>query len=117
MNSTIGISARFATTIGPQPMPPRFSTIIPAHDEEHFIGLCLESIRVAAEPYPNQVEVIVVLNRCSDRTEEIAPRWSPENRPYMVTSKPANEADPEQEQLYVNAVAVACRDDSANSEG
>ena len=45
------------------------------------------------------------------------PRWSPENRPYMVTSKPANEADPEQEQLYVNAVAVACRDDSANSEG
>jgi hypothetical protein len=28
------------------------------------------------------------------------PRWSPENRPYVVTSKPANGADPEQEYLY-----------------
>jgi glycosyltransferase involved in cell wall biosynthesis len=50
----------------------RFSIIIPARDEEHFIGPCLESIRVATEPYPNQVEILVVLNRCSDRTEEIA---------------------------------------------
>jgi len=54
-------------------MPPlRFSIVIPARDEERFLGPCLESIQVAAAPYPNQVEVIVVLNRCSDRTEEIA---------------------------------------------
>jgi hypothetical protein len=29
----------------------------------------------------------------------ILPRWSPQNRPYVVTSKPANEADPGQEYL------------------
>ena len=52
--------------------PPRFSVVIPARNEERFIGACLESIRVAAAPYEDQVEVIVVLNRCSDRTAEIA---------------------------------------------
>jgi glycosyltransferase involved in cell wall biosynthesis len=52
--------------------PPKFSVIIPARDEERLIGRCLESIQVAAAPYPGQLEVIVVLNRCSDRTEEIA---------------------------------------------
>jgi glycosyltransferase involved in cell wall biosynthesis len=51
---------------------PLFSVIIPARNEEHFIGQCLESIRLAATPYQGQVEVIVVLNRCSDKTEEIA---------------------------------------------
>jgi glycosyltransferase involved in cell wall biosynthesis len=49
-----------------------FSIVIPARNEERWIGGCLESIRVAAQPYPGQVEIIVVVNRCSDRTEEIA---------------------------------------------
>jgi glycosyltransferase involved in cell wall biosynthesis len=53
-------------------MLPRFSVIVPARNEERFIGACLESIRVAGRPYRGQVEVIVVLNRCSDKTEEIA---------------------------------------------
>lgn len=52
--------------------PPKFSVIIPARDEERFIGLCLQSIRVAAAGYENELDVIVVLNRCSDRTEKIA---------------------------------------------
>src|SRR5437868_3286495 len=52
--------------------PTRFSVIIPARDEERLLGACLESIRLAAADYPSEVEVIVVLNRCSDRTEEIA---------------------------------------------
>src|SRR5437899_11686829 len=51
---------------------PKFSVVIPARNEERLIGRCLESIRVAAEPYPDNLEIIVVLNRCSDRTEEIA---------------------------------------------
>lgn len=51
---------------------PTFSVIIPARDEERYIGRCLESIRVAAESYWDKVEVIVVLNRCTDKTEEIA---------------------------------------------
>jgi glycosyltransferase involved in cell wall biosynthesis len=53
-------------------LPARFSVIVPARDEERYIGPCLESIQVASAPYPDQVEVIVVLNRCLDRTEEIA---------------------------------------------
>jgi len=50
----------------------KFSIVIPARDEERYIGKCLESIEEASKPYPNQVEVIVVINRCTDRTEEIA---------------------------------------------
>ena len=50
----------------------KFSIIIPAYNEEKLIGRCLDSIVAASAPYQGQVEVIVVLNRCTDRTEEIA---------------------------------------------
>lgn len=50
----------------------KFSIIIPAYNEEKLIGRCLDSIIAASVPYKDQVEVIVVLNRCTDRTEEIA---------------------------------------------
>ena len=50
----------------------KFSIVIPARDEERYIGKCLESIGEASKSYPNQVEIIVVINRCTDRTEEIA---------------------------------------------
>jgi glycosyltransferase involved in cell wall biosynthesis len=51
---------------------PRFSILIPARNEEQYLPGCLESIRRAAEPFPDQVERIVAVNRCTDRTEEIA---------------------------------------------
>lgn len=50
----------------------RFSIVIPAHNEEAMLGQCLDSVRAAAGPFPGQVETVVVLNRCTDRTEEIA---------------------------------------------
>jgi len=50
----------------------KFSVVIPAHNEEAFIGPCLDSVAAAAQDDPHQVETIVVLNRCADRTEEIA---------------------------------------------
>lgn len=50
----------------------KFSIIIPAYNEEDFIVDCIESISKAAEPYTGEIEIIVVLNRCTDRTEEIA---------------------------------------------
>lgn len=50
----------------------KFSIIIPAHNEEKYIGKCLDSIVKASEAYKEQTEVIVVLNRCTDKTEEIA---------------------------------------------
>jgi glycosyltransferase involved in cell wall biosynthesis len=51
---------------------PTFSIVIPARDEERFIGACLESIRIASHAYGGRVETIVALNCCTDRTEEIA---------------------------------------------
>jgi glycosyltransferase involved in cell wall biosynthesis len=50
----------------------RFSVIVPAHNETRFITPCLASIRDAAVRFPGDVETIVVLNRCTDNTQEIA---------------------------------------------
>ncbi|WP_371380263.1 glycosyltransferase [Sporomusa aerivorans] len=50
----------------------KFSIVIPAYNEEKYITKCLDSILKASVPYKDQVEIIVVLNRCTDRTEEIA---------------------------------------------
>jgi len=47
----------------------RFSVIIPAHNSESFISKGLESIR--SQSFQN-FELIVVCDRCTDRTKEIA---------------------------------------------
>ncbi|MFD3447193.1 glycosyltransferase [Microbacteriaceae bacterium 4G12] len=54
----------------------KFSIIIPAHNEEKYIGKCLDSIVEASKAYTNQIEIIVVLNRCTDQTEEIAKSYN-----------------------------------------
>ena len=56
----------------------KFSIIIPAHNEENYIEKCLDSIVKASELYKGQVEVIVVLNLCTDRTGEIAQSYKKE---------------------------------------
>lgn len=48
------------------------SVITPAHNEEKFIGKCTDSVKAAAEFTSLKVEHIVVVNRCSDQTEETA---------------------------------------------
>ena len=50
----------------------KFSIIIPAHNEEKYLGKCLDSIEAASKLYKEQLEIIVVLKRCSDKTEETA---------------------------------------------
>ncbi len=46
-----------------------FSVVIPAHNEEKYIGKCLHFIKLAAERVaPERVQMIVVANRCTDRT-------------------------------------------------
>ena len=50
----------------------KFSVVIPAHNEERFIGQCLAALAQAAQPPGAELEVIVVANRCTDRTEAIA---------------------------------------------
>jgi glycosyltransferase involved in cell wall biosynthesis len=50
----------------------KISVIIPAHNEEKYIGKCLDSIRAAESQIGMPVEIVVSLNRCTDKTEAIA---------------------------------------------
>ena len=51
---------------------PVVSVVIPAHNEEKYIGRCISSVKSAAAVYGGTVEIIVVCNRCTDNTAEIA---------------------------------------------
>ena len=48
------------------------SVIIPAHNEEKYIKRCINSVKRASRVFPGKTEIIVVCNRCTDKTEEIA---------------------------------------------
>ena len=48
------------------------SVVIPAHNEEKYVGRCIRSIKNAAQNYSGDVEIIVVCNRCTDNTAKIA---------------------------------------------
>ncbi len=49
------------------------TVIVPAHDEEQHLGACLRSIRVAAAQVAVPVEVVVVLDACSDGSAALVP--------------------------------------------
>jgi len=55
---------------------PVLSVIIPAYNEEKFLGATIENvqeaIRVYHQKYPHPVELVVVNNNSTDRTEEVA---------------------------------------------
>jgi glycosyltransferase involved in cell wall biosynthesis len=51
---------------------PRFSIVVPAHNEEALLGRGLAAIDRAVRRAGTSGEVVVVANRCTDRTEEIA---------------------------------------------
>jgi glycosyltransferase involved in cell wall biosynthesis len=53
-------------------MKQALSVAIPAHNEENYIARCIESITLSAAVAGQQVEIVVALNRCNDRTREIA---------------------------------------------
>lgn len=50
----------------------RVSFVIPAHNEEHYLPLCLNSVKEELDRTPCDAEVIVVNNVSSDRTGEVA---------------------------------------------
>lgn len=50
----------------------KLSIVIPAHNEEDHLGQCLSSIKDQSIPENAVIEMVVVLNRCTDRTEEVA---------------------------------------------
>lgn len=49
----------------------RIGVVVPAHNEELLMALCLESIGRAAQAVSLPVTVMVVLDDCGDRTERI----------------------------------------------
>jgi glycosyltransferase involved in cell wall biosynthesis len=49
----------------------RMGVVVPAHNEEEVVGRCLSSVCAAARAVPLPVRVVVVLDDCVDRTEEI----------------------------------------------
>lgn len=51
-----------------------FTVVIPAHNEEKYVARCIRSVRKAADYYGGEVEIIVVCNRCTDKTADIAKR-------------------------------------------
>ena len=55
----------------------KFSVVIPAHNEEKYIGKCLQAV-INASKYvaPDRTEIIVVANRCTDRTCAVARHYS-----------------------------------------
>lgn len=48
------------------------SVVVPAHNEEKYVKRCIDSIKESASHFKGNVEIIIVCNRCTDNTEEIA---------------------------------------------
>ena len=48
------------------------SVVIPAHNEEKYVERCIGSVKKSAEKFGGNVEIIVMCNRCTDRTAELA---------------------------------------------
>lgn len=57
------------------------SVVVPAHNEEAYLSGCLAAICRAAEELGSPVEILVVLNRCTDRTEAIAKEFGARTLP------------------------------------
>jgi glycosyltransferase involved in cell wall biosynthesis len=51
-------------------MTTRFSVVVPAHNEENFLGACLDSL--LGQDYPGGYEIIVVDNNSTDGTPDVA---------------------------------------------
>ena len=49
-----------------------FTVVVPAHNEEKYVVRCINSIKRAAYHFGRPVEIIVVCNRCTDKTMELA---------------------------------------------
>ncbi len=53
-------------------MDPVFSIVIPARNEENHLPVCLEALKKSLSLVDSSFEIIVVCNRCTDRTALIA---------------------------------------------
>lgn len=57
----------------PPPQPGlRASVVVPANNEEALVGGCLEALAEQERIAPEEYEVLLVLDRCTDGTEQVA---------------------------------------------
>jgi hypothetical protein len=58
-----------------EPAKPRLrvAVLVPAHDEEQFIGRCLQSLREQSYP-PELMRIVVIADNCGDCTADVAAR-------------------------------------------
>jgi GT2 family glycosyltransferase len=59
---------------GLTPLPPphpalKVSVVVPAHNEEALVGSCLKALAEQEGVYPEDYEILLVLDRCADETE------------------------------------------------
>jgi succinoglycan biosynthesis protein ExoA len=72
---------------------PFVSVVVPARDEEHTLGLCLDSITTQQWP-TDRLQVVVVENGSRDRTRAVAEAWAARDpRVGVVVSEAANHAE------------------------
>lgn len=62
--------------------------VVPAHNEAELVGQCLESLAVAASRLSLPVQVVVVLDRCTDGTAEAADSYRAHNVCAVPTAAP-----------------------------
>jgi glycosyltransferase involved in cell wall biosynthesis len=55
--------------------------VVPAHNEETLLGRCLEGLQAASAIVPVPVRVLVVLDDCTDRTDEVCQRYGVATHP------------------------------------
>lgn len=67
----------------------RCSVVIPAHNEERVIRRCLDALTAAAE-VPDDIEVVVVTNACTDDTSRIVDEYPAVIRVDTATPGKAN---------------------------
>lgn len=51
---------------------PTIAVVVPAHNEANYLPACLDAVAAAADHYDGPVQTVVVCNRCTDATPEIA---------------------------------------------
>jgi succinoglycan biosynthesis protein ExoA len=85
-------SVAAATDVEPSNALPLVSVVVPARNEERFLGACLDSILAQTYP-PDRVEVLVVENGSTDDTRAVATRYATaDGRVRALASSALNQA-------------------------
>jgi glycosyltransferase involved in cell wall biosynthesis len=66
----------------------KLSFVIPAYNEEHYIGACLDAILAQKKVLPYDIEVVVVNNASSDDTEAAIRKYATKDSGVILVNEP-----------------------------